>query len=72
MDRRAFISVVRGSILAGPFAAEAQQPASIPRIAFLSPSSLSDPRQSRFLEAFRRGAHDQDVDAIDHRPFRLD
>ena len=35
MDRRAFIAVVGGSILVGPFAVEAQQPAKVPRIGVL-------------------------------------
>ncbi len=38
-----------------PLAAKAQQPAKVPRIGYLSPSSLSDPRTQRFLEAFRLG-----------------
>ena len=35
-------------------AVEAQRATSIPRIGFLSPSSLSEPRTPRFLEAFRQ------------------
>src|SRR5213594_2013775 len=34
---------------------EAQQPASAPRIGFLAPSSPSEPRVVRYLEAFRQG-----------------
>lgn len=33
----------------------AQQAANIPRIGLLSPTSLSDPRTPRFLDAFRHG-----------------
>jgi ABC-type uncharacterized transport system substrate-binding protein len=38
-----------------PLAAEAQKAVSIPRIGFLSPSSLSEPRTTRNLQAFRQG-----------------
>src|SRR6266446_1762093 len=38
-----------------PFAAEAQQVTSSARVGFLSPTSLSDPRTTRFLESFRQG-----------------
>jgi len=43
------------SVILAPVAAEAQQAAKVPRIGYLSPSSLSDPRTQRFLEAFRLG-----------------
>jgi putative ABC transport system substrate-binding protein len=43
------------SLLVVPLAAEAQPPAKIPRVGFLSPSSPADPRTQRFLEAFRQG-----------------
>ena len=49
MDRRAFVAGVL--LLCTPLAAEAQPPAKIPRIGFLSPNSPSDYR----LEAFRQG-----------------
>ena len=42
-------------ILAAPVGAEAQQPAKVHRIGLLSPSSPSDPRMQRRLEAFRQG-----------------
>ena len=38
-----------------PLVGEARQAANIPRIGLLSPSFLSDPRTTRFLDAFRRG-----------------
>jgi len=38
-----------------PLVGEAQQAANIPRIGLLSPTSLSDPRTPRFLDAFRHG-----------------
>ena len=55
MDRRAFLHTLAGGLLAAPLAAEAQQAANIPRVGFLSPSSLSDPRTSRYFQAFRQG-----------------
>ena len=36
-----------------PLAGEAQQAANIPRIGLLSPTSFSDPRTPRVLDAFR-------------------
>ena len=38
-----------------PLGGEAQQAANIPWIGLLFPSSLSDPRSPRFLDAFRKG-----------------
>ena len=43
------------AILHVPFAAEAQQAVRVPRIGFLSASSLSDSRTARNFEAFRQG-----------------
>jgi len=52
MDRRAFISMVGGSILVAPLAGEAQQAAKIPRIGYLEPNLAG----SRHLqEAFSQG-----------------
>src|SRR5580765_7816303 len=42
-------------LLAAPLATEAQQAANIPRVGFLSPSSLSDSRTLRYFQAFRQG-----------------
>jgi putative ABC transport system substrate-binding protein len=61
MDRRAFITMVGGSVVASPFGpllAETQQPRKIPRIGFLSANSRSDPRNARLLGAFREGLGD--------------
>ena len=61
MDRRAFITMVGGSVVAspsGPLLAETQQPRKIPRIGFLSANSRSDPRNARLLGAFREGLSD--------------
>jgi putative ABC transport system substrate-binding protein len=54
MDRRAFIASVGAGILIAPLVGEAQQAGKVPRIGYLSPSSLS-PRTQRFREAFRQG-----------------
>jgi putative ABC transport system substrate-binding protein len=43
------------AVLLAPLAGEAQHAATIPRIGLLFPTSLSDPRTPRFLEAFRQG-----------------
>jgi putative ABC transport system substrate-binding protein len=43
------------AVLLAPLAGEAQYAATIPRIGLLFPTSLSDPRTPRFLEAFRQG-----------------
>jgi putative ABC transport system substrate-binding protein len=51
--RREFIGALAGGLLAAPLAAEAQAPAKIPRIGFLSASSSTDP--GKRIEAFRQG-----------------
>jgi len=43
------------SLILVPLVAEAQPAASLPRIGFLAPSSPSDSRVARYLEAFRQG-----------------
>ena len=53
---RAIVTVFLAfSLVSSRGAGEAQQAANIPRIGFLSPSSLSEPRTPRFLDAFRQG-----------------
>jgi putative ABC transport system substrate-binding protein len=56
VDRRAFLGTVSLSLLAGPLAAEAQQPSNVPRIGFLASgaSAESPPR----LATFQQGLHD--------------
>jgi putative tryptophan/tyrosine transport system substrate-binding protein len=54
MERRAFIRLIAGSLLAAPLAAEAQ-PRKAPRVGYLSPGSPSDPGRQRRFEAFRQG-----------------
>ena len=54
--RRIGLAVVLALALAlEPLASDAQQAANIPRIGFLSPSSLSQPRTTRYFQAFRQG-----------------
>jgi len=53
MDRRTFIGRVAGGVLAAPFAAEAQQAGTVPRIGLLSAFSPSD--TAGWYDALRRG-----------------
>ncbi len=55
MDRRAFIGVVTGGLLAAPFAAEAQQTGKGPVVGFLHPG-VSDPAVPA-ITALQRGLH---------------
>jgi len=55
LDRRTFIGVVAGRLLAVPLAAEAQPAGKVPRVGYLSPGSSSDPVRLRRFEAFRQG-----------------
>src|SRR5262245_8863641 len=55
MDRRAFITIVGGSILATPLVAEAQQAGKVWRIGFLF---FGAPGPSAEVDAFRQGLHD--------------
>jgi putative ABC transport system substrate-binding protein len=55
MDRRRFLLTSLAGALAAPVAAGAQQGMRLPRIGFLSPSSLSDSRTLRYFGAFRQG-----------------
>jgi putative ABC transport system substrate-binding protein len=48
------LAVVHSLTLAS-LAGDAQQPAGLPRIGFLTPSSSSEPRSVRFVQAFRNG-----------------
>ena len=57
MDRRAFIAVVGGSIIAGRFAVEAQQP-KVARLGYLVTGSLESPEVRARRDAFRTGLRD--------------
>src|SRR5216683_4204338 len=54
MDRRAFLGIWAGGLLAAPLAAEAQQARAVPRLGMLLTGSPSDMRQSRELDALRK------------------
>jgi putative tryptophan/tyrosine transport system substrate-binding protein len=51
MERRTFMAVVSGGLLAAPLYARAQPAGTTPRIGFLRSGSPPDP----FVEAFRQG-----------------
>jgi putative ABC transport system substrate-binding protein len=55
MNRRTFLCGLTLGTLSAPLAGEGQQAATVPRIGLLFPTSFSDPRTPRFLEAFRQG-----------------
>jgi putative ABC transport system substrate-binding protein len=55
VERRTFLGVIAGSLLAAPLAAEAQQVGKMPRVGYLNPGSSSDPVRQRHLEALRQG-----------------
>jgi putative ABC transport system substrate-binding protein len=55
MERRRFIEVIAGGLVAAPFAAEAQQAAKVARIGYLSTNLTANPRGR---EAFRQGLRD--------------
>ena len=57
-SRRRLVGVIIGTLLVAPSARPLEalaQPRRIPRIGFLSPSSLADPRTQTFVDAFQRG-----------------
>jgi putative ABC transport system substrate-binding protein len=53
MERRAFIGVITGGLLAAPLAAEAQQVAKVPKLGFLSHGSSEGAADSAFMRALR-------------------
>src|SRR5262247_2539697 len=57
LDRRAFITLAGGSILAAPLAVEAQQAPKVPRIGVLRPGN-PPPDDFRQREAFESGLRD--------------
>lgn len=57
MERRTFIGIVAGGLLATPLAAEAQK-AAMARVGFFRPAPPS-PELDRILEAFKRGLREQ-------------
>ena len=61
MDRRRFITMMGGSILAAPLAGKAQQTGKVYRIGFLWPSdaSSSSPYRGAFDDGMRRLEHQE-------------
>ena len=55
IERRTFLAMVSGSLLAAPLAAEAQQAAKVARIGYLSINLATTPH---IQEAFRQGLRD--------------
>jgi putative tryptophan/tyrosine transport system substrate-binding protein len=55
MERRGFMAVLAGGILAAPLASEAQQAAKVARLGYLVPSLAASPHNH---EAFRQGLRD--------------
>jgi len=68
MNRRTFIGALAGSLLAAPFAAEAQQAGKVWRIGYMSPatSQASQLSVQRFLEGLR------DLGYVEGRDFVMD
>ena len=60
MERRRFIEVIAGGIVAAPLAAEAQQAAKVARIGYLAFSPLESPETRVALDAFRQGLRESD------------
>jgi putative ABC transport system substrate-binding protein len=58
MDRRTFIGRVAGVLLAMPLAAQAQKPATVYRIGWLSPDAAADPFALSLLDTFEEELHD--------------
>ena len=56
MERRTFVAVVSGGLLAAPFVAEAQQAGKVYRIAYLGNSTAA--LESELVAAFRQGLRD--------------
>ena len=55
MERRTFLGVIAGGLLAAPVAAETQQAGKVPRIGYLVPNLAASPH---LPEAFRQGLRD--------------
>src|SRR5216684_5205451 len=55
MERRTFLGMMAGSLLAAPLAAEAQPVATVPRIGYLALNPTANPH---LHEAFRQGLRD--------------
>ena len=51
MKRREFITLLSGAVVAWPLGAQAQQPATMPRIGWIA---IGTPQGSEFLEAVKQ------------------
>ncbi len=58
MERRTFIGVLSGGLLAAPLAAEAQQAGKVYRIAYVSPGSRAE---ARVFDALRQGLRERQL-----------
>ncbi len=67
MERRTFLGVLAGSLLAAPLAAEAQPAGKPPRIGWLSAGSQPDPFLEGFREGLRRLGYVEGQTRPDHR-----
>jgi putative tryptophan/tyrosine transport system substrate-binding protein len=70
VDRRAFIGILAGGLLAAPLAAEAQQADRVYRIGILGNVPLSDPGSARLWGAFADGL--RDLGYVDGRNITLE
>src|SRR5712692_8115478 len=59
MERRTFMALVSGGLLAAPLAAGAQQPGKVWRIGWLLSGSLESPETREVLGAFRQEARER-------------
>jgi len=59
MDRRTFLGVIAGGLLAAPLAAGAQPAGKVYRIGYISNSPPNTPESSRLHEAFRQGLRER-------------
>jgi putative ABC transport system substrate-binding protein len=55
MDRRAFLTLVTGGLLAAPLAAEAQEAREVPRVGVVIPATREELAAGGPLESFKRG-----------------
>jgi putative ABC transport system substrate-binding protein len=71
MDRRAFLGMLAGGLLAAPLAAEGQHPGRVPRVGYLVLGDSSNPVTSSVRNLFKEALRDegyieaQDVEIVD-------